>query len=371
METANIRYLPGHHPNISLLCGWLPVIVLHAWFDLAGDAPFGVVGTLVLVFAAVLYLLVFLALRSVNLLPSGAESGLWRAQCLSGAFLIGLTAYLFPPDLRVLVALCLLIWVAFHLRQLQPRVVWLGALAGLAPWSLVAWADSVPGQEPMAAQLGLELILLLIAFMALASVLARMPRSAPEEPSRTKSLRDAIEAEIQPRALEGGEIMEVLAREMARVDRHGGELSVCIVELDDFDRLHVAHGREVSDSVLETFGHRVLSRMRQMDIIGRTQPGDEPMGRYGGQEYMVVLPATDPAGAEVFARRIRDILSRSPLAVPGHGKLSCTASIGIASYHPGERIQDLVMRADEALRRARREGGDRVMQEDTRSGGAA
>lgn len=347
------------HPIGRTTAGWIPGLLILIAASLAGQTPFAMPGVLVLCGLALVHVSSLAVVHRLARLPD--HGGLVAA--LPGALVIGLSPYLMLPEARLLAGLWLLYWLALHRDVLGQWQYGLVSLVGLGFWALVSFRDLDGGGLLWAS----ELLLLGLAAAVLArsapvSSGARAVASAAGK-SAGMSLRDAIEADYVPRALEGGEIVEVLGREKARVDRRGDALSICLLAPDDFTGMVERLGRDGSDAVLDSCAERILSRVRQMDLVGRMQPGDEPLGRYGSHEFMVVLPATDIAGALQFARRMRRGLEEVPLQAGDGRRQRCSVSVGVASYRDGERIQDLVLRAEEALQRAQQLGGGRVSRE--------
>lgn len=344
----------GNSP-LHAAAGWLPgLVVLTAW-SLAGQTPFAMPGLAVLGGLAGLHLgVLFLVARY----GQRADAGGWLA-VLPGAVVIGASPYLMLPEGRALAALWLLYWLLLHRTALGDASLRLAALAGVVIWAVVSFRDL---ETDLLFWLG-EFLLFGLAVVALPGRGSTAAKSRPVATPANASLRDVIEVDYVPRALEGGEIVEVLGREKARVDRHGGSLSVCLLAPDGFTETVRRIGPSGGDRLLQGIAERILSRVRQMDLVGHMQPGDEPLGRYGSHEFMVVLPETGIAGAMQLARRMRAALEELPLRVGRRSKERCSISVGVATYRDGERIQDLVLRAEEALQRARRLGGGRVTQE--------
>lgn len=143
---------------------------------------------------------------------------------------------------------------------------------------------------------------------------------------------------------------EALRTELSRAARFGGPLSVVIGDLDDFKAVNDEHGHPVGDTVLREFA-RVLERsVREVDVAGR----------WGGEEFLLVLPGTDGSGAVRLAQRIRDFLEGRTLLTPEGVPVRITASFGVAEYEPGQEAGDLVTAADSALYGAKRAGKNRV-----------
>jgi diguanylate cyclase (GGDEF)-like protein len=146
--------------------------------------------------------------------------------------------------------------------------------------------------------------------------------------------------------------MEQLAAESKRRARSGLSVAVIVADLDDFKHVNDRYGHETGDDVLRAFAGVLKGTVREIDIAARL----------GGEEFAVLLPETDAAGAAVLAGRLRERLERVELDAPGHGRLGVTASFGFATSPPVDRVEDLLAAADEALYRAKHEGKNRVVE---------
>lgn len=133
-----------------------------------------------------------------------------------------------------------------------------------------------------------------------------------------------------------------LAIEMQRAARDGSILSLVMVDADRFKLVNDRHGHLVGDELL-----REIAASIRRSLL---RPGDLA-SRYGGEEFAIVLPGTDSAGAQVIAERIRKVVEATWVLLPDGSRLSATVSIGGASARIGAsaRVETLVRRADEAL----------------------
>ncbi len=142
---------------------------------------------------------------------------------------------------------------------------------------------------------------------------------------------------------------ELGGREVARSQRHQLPLSVLMCDLDHFKTVNDEHGHEAGDAVLADFAGLLQSTVRESEAIGR----------WGGEEFLVLLPNTGLQGAAVVAERIRNAMQHTPFAVASR-PAQLTLTIGAASLRPGEDFQQLVRRADEALYAGKRAGRNQV-----------
>jgi diguanylate cyclase (GGDEF)-like protein len=146
---------------------------------------------------------------------------------------------------------------------------------------------------------------------------------------------------------------EWMTREVSRANRFESELSLVILDIDDFKSINDTYGHQQGDAVIEQIG-RVL-RMESRGI-------DEP-ARYGGEEFVLGLPETPSDGAELVAERVRESLEEMEIdSVNGGPPLRVTASLGVATMPAdGTDLQTLFAAADEALYAAKRGGKNRVV----------
>src|ERR1700704_3219472 len=135
----------------------------------------------------------------------------------------------------------------------------------------------------------------------------------------------------------------------------GKPISYLIMDIDYFKAVNDTHGHDVGDEVLREFANRIAANVRGIDLACR----------YGGEEFVVVMPDTDAGFAFAVAERLRQGLESTPIPISrSPGKLKITVSIGIASTTGIQEAPDTVLhRADQALYRAKREGRNRVIAE--------
>ena len=154
-------------------------------------------------------------------------------------------------------------------------------------------------------------------------------------------------------------IMEALGREKLRADRTGVCLSLIIIDLDHFKAINDRYGHLSGDRVLMAFSERIRGTLRGMDLVD-TVDRKRFFGRYGGEEFIVVLPDTPLAGALRCADRIRKVTEEDSF----DDVFKVTISAGVSEYHNGESIEETLRRADAALYEAKNRGRNRVMAED-------
>lgn len=138
--------------------------------------------------------------------------------------------------------------------------------------------------------------------------------------------------------------------EFSRAQRMNRPFSCMMLDLDHFKAINDKYGHQIGDQVLQEFGTRCKSYVREIDLAGR----------YGGEEFMILLPETDREMALIVAERCRKLTAENPIQTPA-GPLSVTVSIGVAMKDDQTLDLDtLVARADQALYIAKHKGRNRV-----------
>ncbi len=145
--------------------------------------------------------------------------------------------------------------------------------------------------------------------------------------------------------------IQILDREIARAARSDSSIAVIMADLDHFKQVNDTHGHLAGDAVLREAAHRMSSVLRKYDSIGR----------YGGEEFLIVVPACHFAGSLTVAERLRDAVSRQPFHTAGENHRT-TCSFGLAWCDRAEDIDAnrLLREADTALYLAKRNGRNRV-----------
>ena len=146
------------------------------------------------------------------------------------------------------------------------------------------------------------------------------------------------------------EILEILHAELSRSERTHAPVTVLMLDIDHFKRVNDAHGHAIGDMVLRQVVARLHVSVREYDFLGR----------YGGEEFLVVLPDCPAEEGISAAERIRDYVAAEPMQTSG-GEVALTVSIGVASNAGREDIdRSLLLRAaDVALYRAKHAGRNR------------
>ncbi len=158
------------------------------------------------------------------------------------------------------------------------------------------------------------------------------------------SITDALTGAFNRRHL-----FTLLAAEHERVRRGGKPLAVLMIDLDYFKNINDQYGHAAGDTLLIAFVQRCLTTVRTIDSVCR----------YGGEEFVILLPAQSGQGATLLAERLRQVFETEPIEHDGQ-LISLTASIGVACLQPDESIESILARADQLLYLAKHEGRNRV-----------
>ena len=266
-----------------------------------------------------------------SLLVRGAEQG---AHCRSRLLARG------PLDVQIAAAVVLLV------------AVLIGALAGSAGYALVverhqnrrvarlAERLARAADEGSLVALEAERIAdprLRFAFSQLADRVADTWSLATVDPLTGIANRQAVLARLDD--------------ELLRANRYRRQLSVIIIDLDHFKRLNDAHGHAAGDAVLRHVGQRLAASVRSVDVAGR----------YGGEEFLVVLPETGADAAASLAEKLRRVVGGAEVRLPDGELVSVTLSAGVAGGQGGVLDLDALVRdADAALYSAKALGRDQV-----------
>ncbi len=140
-------------------------------------------------------------------------------------------------------------------------------------------------------------------------------------------------------------IIESLKKEKAFADRTGEKFSLALIDIDNFKEVNDKYGHEVGDKVLEMVAYEIQNSVREADIVGR----------WGGDEFIVILRNTDIEKAKKVAERIKEQIKNIKV-----NSINLSVSIGLTEYNGRESLKDLIRKADKALYRAKEKGKDRI-----------
>jgi diguanylate cyclase (GGDEF)-like protein len=150
------------------------------------------------------------------------------------------------------------------------------------------------------------------------------------------------------------------AAEVARAVRTSSPLAVALLDLDRFKQINDTHGHLLGDEVLRQIASTMTGVLREYDLAGR----------FGGEEFVMLLPQTRAPDAFKIAERVREHIARLPIGAPGGERIPVTVSIGVAALDAGSsrELAELLAAADAALYRAKASGRDQVQMISTSRG---
>lgn len=146
-----------------------------------------------------------------------------------------------------------------------------------------------------------------------------------------------------------GHMLALAEHEIARARRSGQHIALIIADIDHFKKINDGRGHEAGDKVLAHTGKLLASLCREQDVVAR----------WGGEEFLILLPATVLASAHDIAERLRSEVAATPV-VHGNSCASCSLSLGVTTLAPSESFNTAIARADRALYRSKAEGRNRV-----------
>jgi diguanylate cyclase (GGDEF)-like protein len=264
--------------------------------------------------------------------------------------LVGLVVFggWFPGDTHdyPLEFLCLLplLWAAF---RFEPR----GAATASAVLSAIAIAGTLGGFGPFVRGSANESLLLLQAFLGVATLTALALAAVVLERERfAKQLLYLVEHDALTGVLSRQRFETELARELAMTLRYGTRGALLFLDLDDFKRVNDKLGHRAGDELLARVTRLLKGRLRESDLLARL----------GGDEFVILVPHADAHQAEALARQLLAAIEQDGELAPVRA-LKISASLGIALFpEHGLSVDELLARADAAMYRAKEAGGNRV-----------
>jgi diguanylate cyclase (GGDEF)-like protein len=246
----------------------------------------------------------------------------------------------------------------FGMFQLRARSAYALSLFALASFGAVmaAMALRKPGAYPPAVEIGhfLMLACMLPAVAVLTARLSRIRRRLSEqreELARALAQLQAIATRDELTGLPNRRQMQALMdQELLRSLRHHHDFCIAVVDLDHFKRVNDEHGHAAGDTVLRAFAQAGQAAMRATDVLAR----------WGGEEFLVLLPDTAMPPALAGMERLRQHVAALEVDVGGAHKVSVTVSIGLTGHRHGDTLAQTLERADRLLYQAKAEGRNRT-----------
>jgi diguanylate cyclase len=167
--------------------------------------------------------------------------------------------------------------------------------------------------------------------------------------SELRRLSDEVSTDVLTEVANRRGLMQAFDIETARLERQGGELAIGLIDIDNFKKLNDTLGHAAGDVALKTLAGHVQKQLRPVDVIAR----------FGGEEFVVLLPGAEVDEAQVTLTRLQRTLTASLFMHDGR-EVFVTFSAGVTKFRPGEPLEAALERADEALYEAKRTGKNRT-----------
>ncbi len=346
---------------------WLSISFYCYWLGLIDISVQGLVLAVSMTLVGNLFF--FVVLRS-GLNRYWPDPSLTLPQMLVATFWVMLLMALAPKVRGILLLLYVVVFLFGVFRLRRREYLWLTSLV-LAGYALVVLRDFY--RHSTAESLPLELLqyvvlaatLVWLAFFGsyvgrLREIVSRRngELAAALRQNRELAIHDDLTGTYNRR-----HIIHVLEQERLRAMRTGRSFCICLMDLDHFKEINDRFGHLAGDDVLKQFAERVSNEIRVLDRVGRDDVPQEgeggTFGRYGGEEFLLVMPETDIAGALSCAERIRRRVEETEFRSDS-GHLKMTVSSGVTAYRTGEDMRSMLARADQGLYEAKDKGRNRV-----------
>ena len=166
-----------------------------------------------------------------------------------------------------------------------------------------------------------------------------------------QSLRFAATHDFLTNLLNRSEILATLEREFSRSGRDGKPATIIVADIDHFKRINVTLGHAAGDEVLKEVARRLKADLRAYDVVGR----------YGGEEFLIILPGCELSVGARRADEIRNLVAKEPIFTP-FGSTFATVSMGVTVTSPcrDHSVSDLIHEADTSMYAAKKNGRNRV-----------
>lgn len=328
--------------------------------------------------AAALFISHWLGLLPLNMAVGGAALIGFFVVLFYGLFRSGLNLRFRDPSLTaemIFAAVVTLAFLMYHapaaraaltlfypvallfgvLRLDTPRLLGLALAAFLAHATVLALSGELQGLAAAEGRMQLAILaIVLLWFAIMGGHVNQLRRQLSDSNRQLKEAADRAEEFAMRDVLTGAynrrHLLDVLRRESARAQRIGAPLAICLMDLDHFKRVNDNWGHAAGDAVLRHFVTLAGAGLRAVDVFGR----------FGGEEFLLVLPDTDARGAAAVAERIRAAAEQGAFpGIPAGHQL--TVTIGVAGRLRDESGDALTARADLALYRGKEAGRNRVV----------
>lgn len=240
----------------------------------------------------------------------------------------------------------------FRLRPTQMVVLGMSSVGMLLLCVLgLTWAD--PVRYPASTGLmhfvigGSTLLILSLVAKWVTDIRVRIGLQARELSQALNTLQHMATQDSLTGLLNRRIMVDLVETELKLIERHGHPMTVALVDLDHFKSINDRFGHQAGDAVLIGFAGLAQTQLRQVDKVAR----------WGGEEFLIMLPQVKASEAFTALERLR--LSMGSQTFTGHPGLNATFSVGLAQARPGESLEHLIERADQALYHAKHAGRNR------------
>jgi diguanylate cyclase len=271
----------------------------------------------------------------------------------------GALAYAMAGAMRGVAFPVLMVILVFGLFQLKPRRVTAVSLYALVAFGSVMWWKAADDPKVFSPAVELGHFLMLAAMLPALSLLsARLTRLRERTRRQRHDLSQAL-ARIQELAtrdeltglVNRRHMSNLLERERQRGVRSGRGFSLAMVDIDHFKAVNDHYGHTVGDEVLRTFSHHAPQVLRGTDVVSR----------WGGEEFVLLLPEAALSAARVGVERMRGRIAATPMAHLSGVPIRVTVSVGLTEHIAGESVTQTLERADRALYDAKAQGRNRTV----------
>lgn len=332
------------------VAAWSSMLVLLLMFALYWQSYLDETGLLISALGILTAIVAFYALIRSGINLKFSDPSLTIPQIISGMVVLLIAMYYTSSSARPVILPVVLMAFVFGVFRLETRKLISVALFVIAGYALII--RLLLYFRPQDVDLALEVlrlsvfgpILLWFAFMG--GYISKLRKKLSDSLATMKEMaaHDSLTGLPNRRHL-----LTVIELEKSRSDRSGEVFCICFLDLDFFKAINDKFGHLAGDQILKASAECGAGNIRTIDCFGR----------YGGEEFEVILPQTDLTGARIVAERIRIAFEnlKFPQIDP---ELKLTVSIGIAQYHPKEGVAEVEQRADAALYSAKHKGRNRV-----------
>jgi diguanylate cyclase (GGDEF)-like protein len=261
----------------------------------------------------------------------------------------------------------------------QKNITWLGIALALAFWFVDAWLQSLVSAgitfmdsllNPETERLWLRgfVVLLFLIFSGYAEHLLKIINKMTRELKRTHERLEYTVTELQVEATERKAAIvelellavtdplttlinrrkfnELLCYEIERNQRYQADLSLIMCDIDHFKKINDSFGHDVGDNALVIFSEEIRKNIRDVDIFAR----------WGGEEFMILMPNVKLADANSVAEKLRKVIEETSIKAID----TLTASFGVTNFNASDTMESFIKRADEALYQAKDKGRNTV-----------